>query len=1058
MVIPLVLLTAGPAQAAEIGAAGDIACDPDGEFFLGGLGDATHCRQMSTADMLASDTSLNAILPLGDVQYEDGALDEFQRSFEPSWGRAALENKLRPAIGNHEYFAGSGDPRGSGYFDYFNGVGNQTGVAGDRTKGYYSYDVGAWHLIALNSVCQEVGGCQAGSPQEQWLRADLETHQNACTLAYWHHPLWASGSGGYMPATKDLWQTLYEGGAEVVLAGHAHFYERYAPQDAKGTVDTTYGLRQFIVGTGGKNLNSFGTIQPNSVARDNQHFGFLKMTLNATSYQWAFKRENGTTGDSGTASCHGAPPGGTPEAKTGEATSVTDTTARLNGAVNPQSRAAKYRFEYGPTTGYSLQTAWQDVTPVNSAHRQVGAEVSGLVPGTTYHYRVVAQSDAGTITGEDRTFTAGSGLAGYGAVIAGTPGLRSYWRLGEGSGGFGWDQKGLDLGTYRGGASLGQPGAIAGDSNGSAGFDGVDDELSATGPTVSTTGTMEGWFLWRAGKTIFRDDSWGGGWALAYENTSGNLGYRIGGSVFSTGKPVSIARDGRWHHLALTKNGPDVKLYLDGAVLHDPAGDAANSAASGPWHVMKNGQHTDFAQGQADEVAVYEVALSAEAVKEHYLAGTPDSTPPDTSITAGPSGGTRETSASFSFTSTESRSSFRCRLDGPGGVGTEEACTSPKSYSGLADGTYTFRVHAVDLAGNADQSPATRTFTVDATPPETTIDSGPAGATTSTDAQFSFSSSEAGSSFQCRLDGGTWSACTSPKSYSGLAVGPHTFEVFATDQAGNADASPASRSWTVESAPPAPDTTAPDTTITGGPSGTTSNTSASFSFESSESGSSFQCRLDGKAWAGCTSPKSYTKLSSGTHKFEVRAIDTAANMDTSPATRSWTIKRGAASSTTFFGPAERTRSYRPTRYDIRSGNVFGDRGALRRLYRDDGRRLDIAAVRKRRGVYITDFASRMRVGATELATLDAIEVTYNGSVSVRRAAVSLRIYNVRARRWVTLDGPARTGRADRAVVSAVRRDPLDYVASSGQVRVRVAAKTRQPLRNRADLLRLTVAY
>ena len=177
----------------------------------------------------------------------------------------------------------------------------------------------------------------------------------------------------------------------------------------------------------------------------------------------------------------------------------------------------------------------------------------------------------------------------------------------------------------------------------------------------------------------------------------------------------------------------------------------------------------------------------------------------------------------------------------------------------------------------------------DTTPPETAIDSGPSGTVSSTSASFAFSSSEAGSTFECSLDGASFASCTSPKSYSGLSEGQHTFSVRATDAAGNVDGTPATRSWTVSTVPP-PDTTPPNTTINSGPSGTVSSTSASFTFSSSEAGSTFECKLDSGAYASCTSPKNYSNLSRGSHAFSVRAKDGAGNVDPTPATRTWKVR------------------------------------------------------------------------------------------------------------------------------------------------------------------------
>jgi hypothetical protein len=176
----------------------------------------------------------------------------------------------------------------------------------------------------------------------------------------------------------------------------------------------------------------------------------------------------------------------------------------------------------------------------------------------------------------------------------------------------------------------------------------------------------------------------------------------------------------------------------------------------------------------------------------------------------------------------------------------------------------------------------------DGTPPSTSITGGPSGTMSVATANFSFSASEPGSSFTCKLDGGVWNPCNSPKSVSSLGEGGHTFYVRAEDSAGNVDPSPASRSWTVD-LPPLPDVIPPDTSITGGPSGTTSSTSASFTFSSSEGGSTFECKLDSGAWGGCSTPKAYSGLSESSHTFSVRARDGAGNVDLLPASRTWTV-------------------------------------------------------------------------------------------------------------------------------------------------------------------------
>ena len=274
-----------------------------------------------------------------------------------------------------------------------------------------------------------------------------------------------------------------------------------------------------------------------------------------------------------------------------------------------------------------------------------------------------------------------------------------------------------------------------------------------------------------------------------------------------------------------------------------------------------------------------------------------DTTPPDTSITSGPTGSTSDSTPTFAFTATEANSVFECRVDS----GAWADCTSPWTTAALGDGAHSVSVRATDVAGNTDASPATRSFTVssappaDTTAPDTSITSGPAGSTSDSTPTFAFTATEANSVFECRVDSGAWADCTSPWTTAALGDGAHSVSVRATDVAGNTDASPATRSFTVDTATPPPaDTTPPDTSITSGQTGTTSATAASFAFTSSESGSTFQCKFDAGAWATCTSPKPYSGLTTGSHTFSVRATDAAGNTDNTPATQTWTIQSAPA--------------------------------------------------------------------------------------------------------------------------------------------------------------------
>jgi hypothetical protein len=259
-----------------------------------GAGDIASCS--STGDE-ATAALLNGIagtvITLGDNVYESGTASEFTNCYDPSWGRNKA--RTRPAVGNHEYLTSGA----SGYFGYFGAT------AGNPQTGYYSYDLGTWHIIVINSNCSKVGGCQAGSAQERWLRADLAAHPASCTLAYWHHPRFSSGEHGSATALQPIWQALYEANADVVLNGHDHDYERFAPQNPGGTLDQARGIRQFVVGTGGKSHYQITAPIANSEVYNDNTFGVLKLTLHTSGYDWQFVPEAGKTfSDTGGATCH----------------------------------------------------------------------------------------------------------------------------------------------------------------------------------------------------------------------------------------------------------------------------------------------------------------------------------------------------------------------------------------------------------------------------------------------------------------------------------------------------------------------------------------------------------------------------------------------------------------------------------------------------------------------------------------------------------------------------------------------------------------------------------
>ena len=298
--IPTPTVAPSPTPLPDLGivvmAAGDIACDPADPNFNAGVGTATACRQRDTANLLVG---ADLILPLGDNQYECGGLAAYQASFDLSWG--AFKARMRPTIGNHEHNT-SGEPKpfgtncdltraGVGYYTYF-------GAAAPASA--YSFDAGAWHFATIDSTCS-IAICSA---QASWLSDDLASHATACSLVFYHHPRWSSGQQGGLVYRDPFWRAAAAAGVEIVLDGHDHEYERFAPMDANG-IASDPGVREFVVGTGGYNLTPFLPPQPNSEVRNSDTFGVLKLTLFANSYAWQFVPIAGQTfTDEGTGACH----------------------------------------------------------------------------------------------------------------------------------------------------------------------------------------------------------------------------------------------------------------------------------------------------------------------------------------------------------------------------------------------------------------------------------------------------------------------------------------------------------------------------------------------------------------------------------------------------------------------------------------------------------------------------------------------------------------------------------------------------------------------------------
>jgi hypothetical protein len=251
----------------------------------GDIGDCNTPGSSLTAQLL--DTIDGIVFTTGDNAYPSGTAERYRDCYETTWGRHRA--RTRPTPGNHEYDV----PTAAPYFQYFGANAGPSGL------GYYSYNAGAWHVVSLNSEID----ASAGSPQERWLRADLAANRTRCTAAYWHKPLFSSGPHGNTAAMIDIWRTLYEFDAEIVINGHDHEYERFRPQDPNGAADSARGVREFVVGTGGSRVSNMIMVRPNSEMQVSS-WGVLMLVLHSNYYRWQFLTSDGATGDAGETACH----------------------------------------------------------------------------------------------------------------------------------------------------------------------------------------------------------------------------------------------------------------------------------------------------------------------------------------------------------------------------------------------------------------------------------------------------------------------------------------------------------------------------------------------------------------------------------------------------------------------------------------------------------------------------------------------------------------------------------------------------------------------------------
>jgi acid phosphatase type 7 len=734
------------AQAADpvIAAAGDIACRKSDAVT------STTCRQQYTSDLLAGAA---AVLPLGDLQYDTGLMGT-SGAYGDTWGRSSVKSITHPVIGNHE--------SRTDYYDYFNGAGQSNGPAGTRNNGWYSYDVGTWHLIALNSNCNPANSpqvsCAPGSPQEQWLRADLAANPNQCTLAYWHHPRFSNGHDGDNDFMEDVWRALYDSGADLVLSGHSHNYERFIPLGLNKASDPTRGIRQFVVGNGGAFFTGGGPSSGDtkSVVFQSDTYGVLKVALHPSSYDWEFVPEAGRAfTDSGSANCHHGASGG-PSATgaalldSGRTLSYVADSGQAND-VNVSLSSGKYIItDAGIPSGQSMGDADGSGGCSIVAYNQASCSASAV---TTIDLDVGDQDDTVVVNAADNVNVHGDG--GADSITSGTGADML-------DGGTGNDTLDADKGANV---------LLGGDGNDNLStLDGVDwldggngnDNLDA-GAGNDTVNAGSG------NNSLIGGD---GNDTLSSQDGADSLDAGAGDDTLSAGAGSNSLTGGDGNDKLTSLGGTD---WLDSGAGNDTLIGGAGD------DTMIGGAGSDTADYSGAGSAV-RVDLSLTAPQSTGGAGT-DTLSDLENITG--------TSSSDRLVGNEAVNTI---LAG-GGADLVYSRDSVKDTVNCGSGSGT------DIASVDTQDTLTSCETIYNTPPNTTITSGPTAKTDATSATFKFTSSQSPNTFECSLDGNAWSVCASGVSYSSLDPGPHTFNVRALDQFGSPDPTPANSSWYV-TAPP----------------------------------------------------------------------------------------------------------------------------------------------------------------------------------------------------------------------------------------------------------------
>ncbi len=747
---------------------------PGRPFILAATGDGASGEPHADAvtDLIAG-WNPNMLLYLGDV-YNDGTATEFHNWYGTGSNRYARFRAItNPTVGNHEY-QGLQAP---GYFDYW-----------DNVPHYYSFNAAGWHVISLDSTSQ-FNQTAPGTPQYDWLVQDLNANTAVCTMAYFHHPVYNIGPEGDATRMNTIWALLAQHGVDIVLTGHDHDYQRWLALDGAGAPGPN-GVTQFVVGTGGHGIQDFIKTDPRvAVGFDTppSAFGALRLELNQSGAAFQFVNIQGATLDSGSIPCTASPDTTSPAAPTNlVVTSSTATHIDLSWTSATDNVGV---------TNYDIYRDGQLLETIGAVTSYTDSTIAG---GTIYQYQIRARDAAGNVSGLSNIATATAFLLFSDDFERGN---LSKWTSVTG---LIVQQQQVYDGSY----------AAREVSTGSATW--AYKQLSVTQPTVYYRLRFKIISLTSNVYLLKFRTATGTSLLGIFVSNTGKLAYRNDVNSTTTTSTTTVT-SGVWHDLQAraTVNGSagQTQVWLDGVQITD----LSKTEALGSTSVGRI-QLGDNSTGRTYDVAFDNVVADINPV---------DMTPPTVALTDPVASAMVKQSVSVAANASDNVALDRVEFF-VNGMPIGADYTAPYSViwdsTTVADGPVTITARAVDIGFNSTTS-AGRIVTVDNTAPNTTIDSGPSGTVTSNSATFTFSSNETGASFLCLIDDVEIDGCTSPETFNGLFDGSHTFQVTATDAAGNIDPTPASRTWIVNAGGPTITPTLTRTpTATATPSLTPTNT------------------------------------------------------------------------------------------------------------------------------------------------------------------------------------------------------------------------------------------